>query len=68
MSVWGKRKKILYRNGLSGNASQTIPSPECEVNDTESYDSCVLVIYLCIKTVLLVFSGGTNGDFLTLNF
>ena len=38
MSVWDRRKEILYGNGLVGNVSQNNPTPECEVNGTECYD------------------------------
>ena len=51
MSVWDRRKDILYGNGLVGevnqnNPNRNNPTPECEVsgteyevNGTECYDS-----------------------------
>ena len=38
MSVWDRRKEILYGNGLVVEVSQNNPTPECEVNGTECYD------------------------------
>ena len=38
MSVWDRRKEILYDNGLVGEAIQNNPTPECEVNGTECND------------------------------
>ena len=38
MSVWDRRKEILYGNGLVGDVNQNNPTPECEVNGTECYD------------------------------
>ena len=35
MSVWDRRKKILYGNGSVDEVSQNKPIPECEVNSTE---------------------------------
>ena len=37
MSVWNKRKEILYGNGPACGASQTNPTPECEANGIECY-------------------------------
>ena len=39
MSVWERRKEILYSNGLVVEVNQNNPTPECEVNGTECYDS-----------------------------
>ena len=39
MSVWDRRKEILYGNGSVLEVSQTSPTPECEVNGTECYGS-----------------------------
>ena len=38
MSVWDRRKEILYGNGLVGEVNRNNPTPECEVNGTECYD------------------------------
>ena len=38
MSVWDRRKEILYGNGSVVEANQNNPTPECEVNRTECYD------------------------------
>ena len=38
MSVWDRRKEILYGNGSLGEVSQNNPTQECEVNGTEYYD------------------------------
>ena len=38
MSVWDRRKEILYGNGSIGEVGQNNPTPECEVNGTECYD------------------------------
>ena len=46
MSVWDRRKEILYGNGLVVEVSQNNPTPECEVNGTECYDGWVWVFYL----------------------
>ena len=37
MSVWDRRKEILYRNGLVGEVNCNSPTPEYEVNGTECY-------------------------------
>ena len=37
VSVWDRRKEILYGNGSSCGIGQTNPTPECEVNGTECY-------------------------------
>ena len=39
MSVWDRRREILYGNGLVVEVNQNNPSPECEVNGTKCYDS-----------------------------
>ena len=39
MSVWNMRKGILFDNGPAGEGIQSNPTPECEVSDTECYDS-----------------------------
>ena len=44
MSVWDRRKEILYGNGSVGEVSRTSSTPECEVNSTENYDSWMSVI------------------------
>ena len=31
MSVWDRRKEILYGNGLAVEVNQNNPTPECEV-------------------------------------
>ena len=41
MSVWDRRKEILYGNGLVVEVGQNNPTPECEVNGTECYDGWV---------------------------
>ena len=38
MSVWDRRKEILYGNEIVAEVSQNNPTPECEVNGTEFYD------------------------------
>ena len=38
MSVWDRRKEILYGNGLVAEVSQNNSTPECEVNGTKCYD------------------------------
>ena len=38
MSVWDRRKEILYANGSLGEVSQNNPTPKCEVNGTECYE------------------------------
>ena len=38
MSVWNRRKEILFGNGSIGEVGQNNPTPACEVNDTECYD------------------------------
>ena len=37
VSVWDRRKEILYGNGSVGEVSRISPAPECEVNGTECY-------------------------------
>ena len=55
MSVWDRRKEILYGNGLVVKVNQNNPTPECEVYGTECYDSCFLTLNYNL-------SGGTlNG-------
>ena len=39
MSFWDRRKEILYGNGLVGEVTWNNPTPECEVDGTECYDS-----------------------------
>ena len=39
MSVWDRRKEILYRNGSIGKVSQNNPTLEYEVNGTGCYES-----------------------------
>ena len=39
MSVWDRRKEILYGNGSIGEVSQNNPTPGCVVNGTGCYDS-----------------------------
>ena len=38
MSVWDRRKEILYRNGSVVEVNQNNPTRECTVNGTECYD------------------------------
>ena len=38
MSVWDRRKEILYGNRSIGEVSQNNPTLECEVNGTQCYD------------------------------
>ena len=38
MSVWDRRKEILYGNGSVGEVIQNNPTPECEVSGTECCD------------------------------
>ena len=38
MSVWDRRKEILYGNGLVGEVNRSNPTPECEVNGTKCFD------------------------------
>ena len=38
MSVWDRRKEILYGNGLVGEVNRNNPTRECEVNGTKCYD------------------------------
>ena len=38
MSVWNRRKEILYGDGLVGEVNRNNPTHECEVNGTECYD------------------------------
>ena len=38
MSVWERKKEILYGNGLVGEVNQNNFTPECEVNGTDCYD------------------------------
>ena len=46
--VHGKRKEILYGNGLVGEVSRNNSTPECEVNGTENALTVECVIYLFI--------------------
>ena len=39
VSVWDRRKQLLYVNGSACMARQNNPTPECVVNGTECYDS-----------------------------
>ena len=39
MSVWNKRKELLYGSGLAHIVKRTNPTPECEANGTECYGS-----------------------------
>ena len=39
MSVWDRRKEILYGIGSIGEVSQNNPTPECVANGTECYDA-----------------------------
>ena len=41
MSVWDRRKEILYGNGLSGEVNRNKLTRECEVNGTECYSMTV---------------------------
>ena len=45
MSVWDRRKEILYGNGSIGEVSQNNPTPGCVVNGTGCYDSWLWVFY-----------------------
>ena len=38
MSVWNRRKEILYVNRSVGKVIRNKPTPECDVNGTECYD------------------------------
>ena len=38
ISVWDKRKDILYGNGSVVEFNQNNPTAECEVNGTKCYD------------------------------
>ena len=38
VSVWDRRREILYGNGLACTARQNKPTPECVVNGSECYD------------------------------
>ena len=38
VSVWDRRKEILYTNGSACTAQQNNPTPGCMVNGTECYD------------------------------
>ena len=38
MSVWDRKKAILYGNGLVGEVTRNNPTSECKVNGTECYD------------------------------
>ena len=38
VSVWDRRKEILYSNKSTYMAHQNNPTPECMVNDTKCYD------------------------------
>ena len=39
MSVWDRRKEILYGNGSKGKVSKNNLTPGCVVNGTGCYDS-----------------------------
>ena len=39
MSVWDRRKEILYDNASIGEVSQNNPTPGCMVNGSGCYDS-----------------------------
>ena len=39
MSVWDRRKKILYGIGVLIEVNRNNATPECEVNGTQYYDS-----------------------------
>ena len=41
LSVWNRRKEILYGNGQVYEISQTNPTRECDVNGTECYGGWV---------------------------
>ena len=41
MSVWDRRKEVLYGNGLVVEVNQSNPTAEREVNGTECYDVSV---------------------------
>ena len=51
MSVWDRRKEILYGNWSVGDVIENNPTPECEVNDTEWYDGWAWVIYLLLPCI-----------------
>ena len=38
VSVWDRRKQLLYIDRSACTARQNNPTPECVVNDTECYD------------------------------
>ena len=38
VSVWDRRKEILYGGGSTCTSRQNTPTPEYMVNDTECYD------------------------------
>ena len=49
VSVWNRRKEILYSNGSACRTQQSNPTPECVVNSTECRLSASdLFIYLFI--------------------
>ena len=45
VSIWDRRKQLLYANGSACMAWQNDPTPECVVNGTECYDGRVWAIY-----------------------
>ena len=38
MSVWDRRKEIIYDNGLVGEVNRSNLSSECEVTGIQCYD------------------------------
>ena len=59
VSIWDRRKQLLYVSGSAFMTRQNNPTPECVVNGTECYDSLSmsdLFIYLFVyaSTVSLV--------------
>ena len=56
VSIWDRRKQLLYTDGSACKAWQVNPTPlECMVNDTECYDSWVWAIYLLIYLCVCVY-------------
>ena len=53
MSVWDRRKEILYGNGLAGEVNRNKPTPECEVNGTECMLGQLSVsdLFICLQSV-----------------
>ena len=63
MSVWDRRKEILYSNGSIGEIGQNNPTLQLEINGTECYDGWVWVIIITIIIIINWYSIDATQDY-----